>query len=75
MRTIDAWLAALYTADRGKQLDKKMLEFVADIKEFPVLEAQAKQKLKELDDLVAARGEQACAYSSEYRSYLKKALV
>lgn len=75
MKTIDAWLTVLYTADRRRQLDNKMLEFIADIKEFPVLETQAKKKLNELNELVAARGERACAFSSQYRYYLQKALA
>jgi len=73
--TLDQWLSKLYTADKKNQLPRPMADFKAAVVDSQILAITAKDRLKELDALVDTRGEKACAYSTEYRKYLREALA
>lgn len=71
---IDQWLTALYDADRKNKLEAKLNELRAAIADDMFgLGVAGREKLAELKDMIAARGEQACAFSTKYRNYLVEA--
>lgn len=74
MNTLDALLSNTYTADIRGQRVSAVTDFVAAIGADSALAAEAAVHLKELDALVEARGEGACAYSTKYREYLHEVL-
>lgn len=73
--TLDQWLTYLYNADRRNILPSALDSFRAAIAaDTQGLGAQAQTQLTELNAMIAARGEQACDYSTKYRNYLQAAL-
>ena len=72
---IDDWMSRIYKADLRGNREAEAAEFKDALGEDTALTTAAMLKLKDLDDLIAARGEGACAYSSKYRVYLREALT
>lgn len=72
--TLDDWLARIYKADLRGNREAEVAELTDATNEDPALLASAQTRLTELDALIAARTEQACAYSTKYRVYLKEVL-
>lgn len=70
---IDQWLSALYKADNEGKRVAAMANFKKALEDIDLHRAAVAQ-LRELDALVEARGEGACAYSAKYRSFLGEAL-
>lgn len=74
-KTLDNWLAELYTADTKSQL---LLPHISKFKDAlgtdATLLANAKIKLTSLNAMIETRGETACAYSTKYRNYLREVL-
>ena len=73
--TLDQWLSDVYKAEIRGSRHIPMTAFRAALAEDNGLRGQAQTRLNELDALVDARGERACAYSSKYREFLKEALA
>lgn len=72
--TLEEQLAELYTKSLQGQHLPALAKFMQAIAADPILEAATRARLVELDSLAEARGEGACAYSTEYRNYLHEAL-
>lgn len=72
--TLDQWLSAIYQADIRGDRSAEIAKFMTAVVGDPALQKAAVENLKELNALIAARGEQACAYSSKYRIFLREAL-
>lgn len=70
--TLDQWLGKVYQADIKLQGATMVAEFKAAIAADPDLAAAAQERLKQLNALVAKRGERACAYSAKYRNFLQQ---
>ena len=72
--TLDEWLSKIYAADLQGHFQSQMDFFHGALSRDKELLTAAQLKLIELNKLVEARGETACAYSTKYRDYLKEAL-
>ena len=72
--TLDDWLARIYKADLRGNREAEVAELIDAVGGDSALLADAQARLVELDALIAARTEQACAYSTKYRVYLKEVL-
>jgi hypothetical protein len=71
---IESWLGSIYKADNRNHKTFAMADFKVALGNDAELKTAAEARLKELDALIAARGELACAYSTKYRTYLQEAL-
>lgn len=73
--TLPGWLSYLYQADIKQQLAPAMVQFQTALAADPTgLTVQAQANMVQLDELIAARGRQACDYSAKYDDYLHEAL-
>ena len=75
MTSLDTWLSQLYSAYTKQQLPSKMEAFKAAFAVDTDLLAAAQQRLQGLNAMIAARGEQACAFSTKYRNFLQEAIA
>jgi len=73
--TLDEWLGKLYQAEARKKLPAAVEEFKNKLGASVDLSAQARFRLASLEEMIAARGERACAFSTAYRNYLREALA
>jgi hypothetical protein len=74
-KTLDQWLEQIYTADLHGQATAPLADFKTALGSDNTLLTNAKIKLTSLNALIDARGEQACAFSTKYRSYLQGVLA
>ena len=72
--TLDEWLSAAYTADLKGKGAAAIAAFRTALADSPSLVTAAQSRLVELNALVSARGQSACAYSTKYWNYLNEAL-
>jgi len=73
--TIDTYLSEIYAADiRGNKI-AALTDLQVALAANPALMIEAQVKQKELNDLIEARGVQACAYSTKYNEYLNEVLA
>lgn len=76
VHSLDIWLSILYKADISDKLAVQMEQFKDALTVDPTgLAAQAQSRLKELNEMIAVRGERACAYSTKYRNFLQEAFT
>lgn len=75
MNLLEALLSNTYTADVKGDKMAALGDLKAAIHASADLTASARSRFKELDDLIQARGEGACAYSTKYWGYLKEVLA
>lgn len=73
--TLDDWLARIYKADIRGNREAEVEEFKDALAANSGLMFFARARLRDYDELIAARTEQACAYSTKYRTYLQEALA
>lgn len=75
--TIDEWLSKIYKIGIRSGADRTtaVAELKAALDADDVLKTAAQKKLIELQQLVAARGAAACAFSNWYRIFLEEALT
>lgn len=74
MNQLEALLSNAYTAEIRGRRAAAVDDLRVAIQSDADTAVAAQQRLKELDELVTARGELACSYSTKYRSYLREAL-
>ena len=72
--TLDNWLSQLYSLEGQAKLVLQLAAFKTALADDPVLKAEAQQKYASLQQMIAARSEQACAFSTKYRNYLQEVL-
>jgi len=74
--TLDSWLAKIYKADtQGGDKATLLAEFKTALSIDPDLNADALVRQTELNELIGERGQQACAYSTKYWTYLNAVLM
>ena len=72
--TVENWLSLIYGQDKKGNSAIVIGDFKNALEKDAALLTAANQRLNDLDALIKARGEKACAYSTKYRTYLQKAL-
>lgn len=72
---LDDLLSQTYHLDLRGQRAEGVDRLKSFIKDDPLLLAAAEAKLQLLNELIIARGENACAYSAKYRTYLQDILA
>lgn len=75
--TLDQWLSKIYQKGvrNGADRTAAVAEFKTALTGDSNLKTQAEKRLSELQQLVAARGAAACAFSNWYRIFLEEALT
>lgn len=72
---LNDWLAKLYRDDIKKNKTAGIADFRIAILGDAELGHQALARRDELNAMIKARGERACAFSTKYRDYLQEALT
>jgi uncharacterized protein YbgA (DUF1722 family) len=72
--TLDNWLSQLYSLEGQAKQVLQLAAFKTALAGDSTLMAAAQQKYTSLQSMIAARSEQACAFSTKYRNYLQEAL-
>lgn len=73
--TLEQWLSKIYAEDIKNDRTAAVADFQTALTNDDALRAEAQARLNELDALVNARGEGACAFSTKYRVFLQEAFT